>query len=105
MSPIRKSGAHARCQFHPDWKVYNHLGSFMAATKHPADAAILVAAWGPGAKIKYKHHTTVWTEGKEEFRAGESYDQVAALCYKRAEDARREAQEKFEKEQIAARTQ
>lgn len=84
-----------------DWKVYNPLGTFMGATKHPADAAILVSAWGAGSKIKYGHSFTVWTEGKEEFSAAESYDRVGQICYDRVNEYRREQNKKFEKEQAA----
>ena len=80
-----------------DWKVYkapektSRLGEFTAATKNPAEAAILVAHFGMGAQIRYRHHTLVWTEGKERFRASESFDLVAHTCLERVATIKHEA--------------
>lgn len=79
-----------------DWKVYKapelpgRPGDFVAATKHPADAAVLVAHFGAGAQIKYKHHTLVWTEGREHFNAVQSYDMVGRVCIERVRTIRAE---------------
>jgi len=88
-----------------DWKVYKapekpgRPGEFTAATKGPAEAAVLVAFLGPGAQIKYRHHTLVWTEGKEEFGAAASYDMVAHVCLQRVTTIRREAWEAEQRRQ------
>lgn len=80
-----------------DWKVYKapektgRLGEFAAAFKEPADAAVMIAFYGDGAQIRYKHHTLVWTEGKEDQPAGENYDHVAGVCIDRVTTIRREA--------------
>lgn len=85
-----------------DWKVYKapdkpgKPGEFTAATKNPTEAALLVGFLGDGSQIKYRHHTLVWTEGKESFRATDSYDLVAHTCLERVATIRREA---FEAEQ------
>jgi hypothetical protein len=41
-----------------------------------------------GATIRYGHSKkdTLWTEGAEEFSAGESYDRAAQVIYQRVED-------------------
>lgn len=90
-----------------DWKVYKapelagRPGDFVAATKHPADAAILVAHFGPGAQIKFKHHTLVWTEGKEHFNAVQSYDMVGRVCIERVNTIIRENAAKAARENDA----
>lgn len=69
----------------PALKVYNPSGDYVAACKCGEDAACLVALYGDGASIRFGHSKgrTVWTEGAEEFPAGESYDRVAALIFER----------------------
>lgn len=88
-----------------DWKVYKapdkpgRRGEFTAATKGPTEAAVLVAFLGPGAQINYRHHTLVWTEGKEEFSAAASYDMVAHVCLDRVTTIRRETWEAEQRRQ------
>jgi hypothetical protein len=64
----------------PPWKVYRN-GEYVASCKYPEDAAMLVSA--SGGVVKHGHSLTVWTEGREEFSAGESYDQAAATMEQR----------------------
>lgn len=66
----------------PQWKCYLS-DEYMAATKHPEDAAILMAAWGGSGAVKYDHGLVVWREGHEEFSAGESADRAAAVMIER----------------------
>jgi hypothetical protein len=73
-----------------DWKVYNPDGEYIAATKHPEEAAILVAALGDKTQIKYKHCIVVWTEGKEDQGAAASYQHVAQVCIDRVNQVRRQ---------------
>jgi len=95
---VRKSNAERT-----DWKVYKpadvsgRRGDFSASFKEPSDAAVMIAFYGNGAQIRYKHHTLVWNEGKEDQPASNSYDHVAGVCIDRvnaiiragAEQARR----------------
>lgn len=76
----------------PRWKVYRG-DQYIAACKYLDDAAALVAfnARAPdGATIRDGHSpkSIVWTEGKEDQPASESYDHVVEVCWRRA-DARR----------------
>jgi hypothetical protein len=65
-------------------KVYNPENSKVAECEFAEDAACLVALYGDGASIRYGRHV-LWTEGKEEFAAGESYDRVRDVCHERIE--------------------
>jgi hypothetical protein len=65
----------------PFGKVYR-LGEYVASCKYPEDPAALVTCMG--GEIRAGHSRVVWTEGKEEFSAGESYDGVRDLCVARA---------------------
>ena len=67
----------------PAYKVFNPSGEYVAACKHPEDAAALVALYGTGSAIKYGHGKAVWREGKEAIPAGESYDVVASTVRER----------------------
>lgn len=60
----------------PQWKVYRDK-EYVAACKYPEDAAILVSA--AGGVVKHGHSLVVWTEGSEDFSAGESYDNAATV--------------------------
>lgn len=75
-----------------DWKIYTPEGNFKGATVHAKDAAVLIAALGEGAQIRWRHHTHVWTEGSEAQPAAESYDFVAATCHNRVEEVRKAIQ-------------
>lgn len=68
----------------PRWKVYRG-SEYLAACKHVEEAAVLVAFLGDGATIRLDHAArfTVWTEGKEDQSAGESYDHVVSTVERR----------------------
>lgn len=82
-----------------DWKVYKPGSEYTAATKHPSEAAMLVSTLGHGAQIKYRHHTLVWTEGRDNRQAAYSYDEVAKVCIDRVNAAKREAFEATQRRQ------
>ena len=70
----------------PKWKVY--LGyECIALCRYPEDAAALVAAHRDGGSV-YFGNLCVWREGKEEFRAGESYDRTADIMRQRVKRAK-----------------
>jgi hypothetical protein len=77
----------------PRWKVYDHTGQYIASTKFIEDAAAVVALRGDGSQIRDGHSVVVWTEGKEDQSAGNSYDHVAIVVMDRLDerDAKREA--------------
>lgn len=79
----------------PQWKCYLS-GKYMAATKHPEDAAILMAAWGSSGEVRFDHKLVVWRETHEEISAGESADQAAAIMIKRREEWWAEAKKRAE---------
>lgn len=82
------------------WKVYTATPrEYVASTKNPEEAAILVAALGTGTQIKFEHHTPVWTEGEEEQPAGDSYDHVAEVCNARVNAQRAESLARFNEQQ------
>lgn len=71
----------------PAFKVYVG-GEYIASCKSPEDAAGLLALRGdPSGAIRYGHGLTVWREGADG-RAGDSYDAVAALVYRRIDRLR-----------------
>lgn len=72
----------------PQLKVFNSLGEYIGCVKHYDDAACLVGSYGAGATVRFGHSKkqTLWTEGAEEFPAGESYDRAGAIMRQR-EDA------------------
>ena len=63
----------------PQFKVFNPAGKYIAACRHIEDAAMLVGAYGQGAKIKFGHSMIVWTEGSEAAKASDSFDAVAQV--------------------------
>jgi len=75
------------------WKVHTSAGRLMAACRFPEDAAVLVAVLGDGATIRDgdwcvreqddSRPLVVWTEGREDLPAGESYDHVAEVVRQR----------------------
>jgi hypothetical protein len=69
----------------PQWKCYLS-GEYMAATKHPEDAAILMAAWGSSGEVRRDHTLVVWREGREEISAGESADVAAQIMIRRHDE-------------------
>lgn len=60
----------------PELKIFNPQGEYIGCVKYGEDAACLVSSYGDGATVRYGHSKkmTVWTQGSEEFSAGESYD-------------------------------
>lgn len=70
----------------PRWKIYDDKGDYQAAVKEAEAAACLVSFYGLGATIRRGHNSRdiVWTEGREEVDAAESYDTVAATIHRRA---------------------
>ena len=68
----------------PQWKVYRNK-EYIGCCKYAEDAAVLVAMGG--GIIKHGHSMTVWTEGREEFPAGESYDGAADIMNARVRKA------------------
>ena len=74
----------------PDWKVYDARGRYQAATKEPEAAAVLVSFYGYGATVRFNHAWIVWTEGKEQQEAAESYDYASVLMITRLQDKQQE---------------
>lgn len=74
----------------PKYKVHNPDGEYVAATRYAEDAAILVAEYGPGAKIKVGGRI-VWREGAEEIAAGDSFDRVREIIHEREAERRNKA--------------
>lgn len=71
----------------PSLKIFNPSGEYIGCVKHYEDAACLVALYGTGAQVRYGHNkrNSLWTEGSEEFLAGESYDRAGAVMREREE--------------------
>lgn len=69
----------------PRWKVFGPGSVYEASCKHLEIAAAVVAVLGEGATIRDGHKYVLWTEGKEEQPAAESYDVCAETCMKRVE--------------------
>lgn len=65
----------------PQLKIFNPAGDYIGCMKHYEDAAMVVAAYGDGAQVRYGHSKkyTVWTEGSEELSAAASYDGAGAI--------------------------
>jgi len=64
------------------YAVYNPKGAKIAAFVHAEDAAMFVSSAGDGYEVKIGSKT-VWTEGSEDFLAGESYDRAAEVMWSR----------------------
>lgn len=60
----------------PAFKVYDSSGEYVAATKDPVHAGVLVDFLGAGATLRFGHRVVLWTEGSEAQPAGESWDFV-----------------------------
>ena len=71
----------------PIWKVYNDQDEYIASTKYVEDAAVLISA-NMGGTIRNGHAKAniLWTEGAEDFPAGESYDGVAQVVHQRIQE-------------------
>lgn len=79
----------------PVLKIYNPQGEYVAACKFGEDAACLMALYGDGATVRYEHKLTLWTEGEEDFPAGESYDRVNAVMEGRKNFYQTQKREEF----------
>lgn len=67
---------------HLRYNVYTPQGRLVAKCLLPGDAAAIVAAYGEGSTIR-KGRKIYWTEGEEDESAGDSYDTVAMIVYRR----------------------
>ncbi len=67
------------------WKVYTRNGSYEASVSEPTLGAMIIsgASMGTGATIRDGHNHVCWIEGVDG-DAGESYDEVAETCWRRA---------------------
>ena len=67
------------------YKVFDRDGVYLAATRRPEEAAVLVAVLGRGSEIRTGHRKAdaVWREGFEPQSASESYDFVAQAILER----------------------
>lgn len=75
----------------PQWKVYRGK-EYVAACKYAEDAAAMVSL--AGGTVKHGHGLLVWTEGSEEFSAGDSYDRAAQIMERRRYEHYRAAYER-----------
>lgn len=67
----------------PDYKVYDSDGNYQAAVKFPVLGVVLAGFLGPGATVRYGHSRIVWTEGAEDDKETDSYDEAERLIAKR----------------------
>jgi hypothetical protein len=69
----------------PRFKIFSATGEYLAATKRPEEAAVLVAFLGHGAEVRDGHAVKhcVWREGSEALPASESVDFVASTIWAR----------------------
>lgn len=72
----------------PAYKVYDAGGTYQAACKDIAAAALLMGLYGDGATIRLDHKLVLWTEGAEGQPAFESYDHVAEVADRRIRESR-----------------
>lgn len=72
----------------PMFKVYRDR-EYLASCKHAEDAGAIVALYDtPAMTIRFDHGLTVWREGTDG-HAGESFDELAALVWRRVDAMRR----------------
>lgn len=70
-----------------DFAIYQEGDCFcLAMTRYGEDAAAMVAVFGDGSTVRDRRGNIVWTEGKEEIAAGDSYDRAAVIMNQRAND-------------------
>jgi len=71
----------------PQFKVFDGAGTYQAACKEPAAAALLTSMYGPGSTVRNGHakRDTVWTQGPDADGdvADIGYDDIEALMYYR----------------------
>lgn len=67
------------------FKIFNGIGVYVAATRAPEEALMLVSALGHGCEIRTGHRKVdaVWREGFEVQRACDSYDVAANIIRER----------------------
>lgn len=75
----------------PVWKLYSVGSEYVGCMKYREDAAAMVSILGVGATVRYDHRLVVWTEGKEEFSASESYDRAGEIMEQRRYAAAKQA--------------
>lgn len=77
----------------PKYKIYSGVGEYVASCKYLEDCAAFAAFRGDGTTVRVDHGPVIWTEGKEEIRAGESYDRAAEIMsfHERDEQAKAHA--------------
>lgn len=71
----------------PRYKVVNPEGEYVASFKYLEDASMLVSVLGEKTKVYdsvVAKRNLLWTEGAEEFSAGDSADRFGAVCDGRA---------------------
>ena len=74
----------------PRFKVHDAHGTYQAACKEIEAAAVLVGFYGSGAFVK-EGSVKVWIEGADaDGCAGDSYDRVGTVAFRRLADRRRE---------------
>ncbi len=80
----------------PEFKVYNKAGEYRACCKDAAEAAVLVAFLGDGAKVRWLHGSkwVLWHEGAEDSSAAESYDHAAEVMLVRRDSINAEQHHK-----------
>jgi len=75
----------------PQYKLYRD-GEYVAAAKHAADAAALIAVFGCGdVRCGHAARFILWREGSEDFSAADSYDRCAAVINQRQKELREQA--------------
>jgi hypothetical protein len=78
--------------------VHNPSGTHVASCEHAEDAAAIVNLYGDGATIRFMQGGhALWTEGKEDMPAGESYDFVTEVCEKRLDQLHQASMERKRK--------
>lgn len=67
------------------YKVYSPQNKRIAALAHSEDAALIVSVYGDGATVRIGrgNRKILWTEGKENIKAAESYDAASNTMLQR----------------------
>lgn len=78
----------------PRYKVYTAQREHVASCKHLEDCAAIVALYGNGAQVRVGHSMVIWTEGREEIPASESFDRAAEIMLWHERDAQAKAHAK-----------
>lgn len=69
----------------PNLKVYTSDNEYVASFNYYEDAAMFAGFRGNGSTVRFGHQKSwvLWTEGAEEFPAGESLDRAAEIMRQR----------------------